>query len=234
MRKWWIITGLMVLALACTNEIDFESLKPEVPVEPELVECTPSRVYFRKDIQPIIESHCAVPGCHDAGTPAGNLNLSSYDAMINAVFNGEKLIIPGDRDNSLLYKAVMPLNLLFMPPPRSHQLTDKMRSDIGKWIDQGAIDDNCRTSCDDREPKFQATIKPIIDKYCTGCHYEKYPFGGVKLFNYNEIVNVAKTGALVNSLRGENNVLRMPLGNIVPECEIKLIEQWIANGMQRD
>jgi uncharacterized membrane protein len=234
MRKWWIITSLMVLVLACTNEIDFESIKPEKPVEPELAVCTPNRVYFRKDILPVIESHCAVPGCHDAGTPAANINLSSYDAIMKTVFEGSLVVLPGDKENSLLYKAVMPLNLLFMPPPRSHQLTDKMRSDIGKWIDQGAVDDNCQASCLDKEPTFQATIKPIIDKYCTGCHYEKYPYGDVKLFNYNEIVKVAQSGLLVNSLRGENNVLRMPLGNIMPECEIQLIEQWIARGMLRD
>lgn len=234
MKKWWMIAGLSTMLMACTNEIDFDSIKPEEPEEPELAECTPNRVYFRKDIMPVIESHCAVPGCHDAASPAANINLSSYDAIMNTVFEGEKIVKPGDRDNSLLYRAVVPLNLLFMPPPRSHQLTAKMQNDIGKWIQQGAIDDICKTSCDDREPKFQSTIKPIIDKYCTGCHYEKYPYGDVKLFNYSEIVKVAESGLLVKSMRGQDNVARMPPANIMPDCEIQLIEQWIARGMPRD
>jgi uncharacterized membrane protein len=234
MKKWWMMAGFSLVLTACTNEIDFEQIKPEDPEGPELADCTPNRVYFRKDIAPVIESHCAVPGCHDAASPAAQINLSSYDAIMKSTFEGEPIVKPGDVEGSLLWRSVMPQYFLFMPPPRSHQLTNKMRSDIGKWIQQGAVDDICKTDCSGIQPKWQSVIKPLIDKYCTGCHYEKFPYGGVKLFNYAEVVKVAESGLLVKSMRGQDGVLRMPLANIMPECEIQLIEQWIARGMPRD
>jgi uncharacterized membrane protein len=233
-KIWWVVLGFSSLLLSCTNEIDFDSIKPTEPEEPELAECTPGRVYFRNDIMPILESHCAVPGCHDASTPAAQVNLSSYDAIMKSAIKGDLIVKPGDRDNSLLFQAVQPLYLLFMPPPRSHQMTPKMRSDIGKWIQQGAVDDICRTDCADIEPKFQSVIKPLIDKYCTGCHYDKFPYGGVKLFNYAEIVAVAESGLLVKSMRAQDGVILMPPGSKMPECEIQLIEAWIERGMPRD
>jgi uncharacterized membrane protein len=233
-NKLWVVIVFSSLLLSCTNDIDFETIRPEEPEEPVLVDCNPGRVYFRKDIMPILESHCAVPGCHDAATPAAQVNLSSYDAIMKSSVKGDLIVKPGDRDNSLLFQAVQPLYFLFMPPPRSHQMTPKMRADIGRWIQQGALDDNCRTDCADIEPRFQTVIKPLIDKYCTGCHYDKFPYAGVKLFNYGEIVKVADSGLLIKSMRGEDGVVLMPPGNKMPECEIQLIEQWIARGMPRD
>lgn len=234
MMKWWMVAGMSVWMLSCTNEIDWEQIKPIEPEEPELAECAPNRVYFRKDVMPVLESHCAVPGCHDAVTPAAQVNLSSYDAIMSSVVKGDLIVKPGDRDNSLLYQAVMPQFFLFMPPPRSHQLTAKMRSDIGRWIQQGAVDDICKTDCGDLQPRWQTVVKPIIDKYCTGCHYDKFPYGGVKLFNYAEVVKVAESGLLIKSMRGQDNVILMPPGAKMPECEIQLIEQWIAEGMPRN
>lgn len=232
--RWVTSLSIALLLISCTNELDVETLNPPTPVDPELEECISGRVHFFNDVMPIIESHCAVPGCHDASTPAAKINLSTYENIMSATLKGEPIVKPGNRNQSLLYQAVMPEYLLFMPPPRSHQLTVKMRNDIGLWIQQGAIKDICKTECDDREPIYNANIRPIIFKYCTGCHYDKFPQGDIELHSFATIKAVAESGDLIKSMRGQDGVATMPPGNLVPECEIQLVEEWITRGMPRD
>lgn len=229
-----VVIGMSsIFLLGCTNEIDFGPVTPPDPEE-ELPECAPERVHFFNDVMPVLESHCAIPGCHDAESPAAKINLSTYEDIMAATIKGEPIVIPGNRNNSVLFRAVMPEYLLFMPPSRSHQLTPKMRNDIGRWIQQGAVKDGCKTECDDREPVFGTTIRPIISKYCTGCHYDKFPQADIELHSYATIKEIAETGDLIKTMRGEEGVSAMPPGLKMPECEIKLVEEWIARGMPRD
>lgn len=233
-KKCTLICLIGILSIACTNEIDIDTLNPPTPIDTLLSDCTPGRAYFYNDVMPIIESHCAIPGCHDASTPAGQINLATYENIMSATIKGELIVKPGQRNNSILYQAVMPQYLLFMPPSRSHQLTPKMRNDIGLWIQQGAVKDICKTECDEKQPLFNTTVRPIIFKYCTGCHYDKFPQGDIELHSYATIKAVAESGDLIKSMRGLDGVATMPPGNLVPECEIQLVEQWIARGMLRD
>lgn len=232
--RWIAAFFIGLVIISCTNELDIETLNPPTPIDPELEECAPGRVHFFNDVMPVIESHCAIPGCHDAATPAAKVNLSTYEEIMKATIKGEPIVKPGQRNNSILYQAVMPQYLLFMPPSRSHQLTSKMRNDIGLWIQQGAVKDICKTECDEKQPLFNTTVRPIIFKYCTGCHFDKFPQGDIELHSYATIKAVAESGDLIKSMRGQDGVATMPPGNLVPECEIQLVEQWIARGMLRD
>lgn len=85
---------------------------------------------------------CAISGCHSDKDRAGDLNLRSGLAYANLVninstnYPGKVRVVPGDKNNSILYQQLDTKRM-----PRSGVLLDQTIIDqVGKWIDQGAID----------------------------------------------------------------------------------------------
>lgn len=101
---------------------------------------------FRNDIQPIFNSYCNGPGCHDTFEEAGQLNLSegfSYNDLVNITsfgFNPDLLVKPNDPYSSVLLQKVNgnssynPQMPLFAP-----KIHDSLVSKIEIWINQGAL-----------------------------------------------------------------------------------------------
>ena len=93
---------------------------------------TTSEVSFSIDIQPIFNTYCIV--CHGTN---GGLTLTS-DVSWTELISAER-VIPGDHENSLLWKRLVPIGGSLMPqggPP-----IDQVKQDlIALWIDQGALD----------------------------------------------------------------------------------------------
>ncbi len=75
------------------------------------------------DIVPIVESKCAVTGCHVDGFTFGNFTL--YGELKKRVDNGkiQSLVF----DNQL------------MPPASAQQLTEEEKAKIKCWMDDGAL-----------------------------------------------------------------------------------------------
>ena len=65
--KRLVILGLTILSFACTydNAEDLYGIK----------ECPPDGVSFSDTVEPIINTNCAIPGCHVAGSSRQNLTL---------------------------------------------------------------------------------------------------------------------------------------------------------------
>jgi hypothetical protein len=92
---------------------------------------------------------------------------------------------------------------------------------------------NCPTDCDSNQYKFSANIKPMIEKYCVGCHTYPSASGSVELSSHTGVAFVAKNGTLLNSLTHPTNW--MPKGgNKLSDCEIKQFEKWINAGAPND
>jgi len=179
---------------------------------------------FSRDILPVLNSRCASTGCHDAITHEEDYIFSSYTSTLEAV-------TPGNPAESKLYEVIKyKTGEEKMPPLGSPQLTTAEIDSIAAWIRYGALDQNCGEVCDTLNPiTFSATIWPVIQSSCTGCHSGAAPNGGILLTNYNNVATVASSGTLINSLKG-TGITRMPPGLPFSDCRIRQFAIWIQNG----
>lgn len=191
--------------------------------------CNPDTVYFVKDIQPLLSANCAVSGCHDAGTQQDGVNLSSYSGIMNS-----GVIVPGNANASDLYEAIHETDPdKVMPPPPGNPLTQSQKDLIRKWIEQGALNNNCdQGACDTIDVKFATEILPIMNKYCTTCHSGNGASGNVRLSTYNEVRTEALNGKLFGTVAWLDGYNKMPFGatNKIPDCDIKKIKAWVDAG----
>jgi hypothetical protein len=181
------------------------------------------RACYSRDIQPVLTSHCAMTGCHDATSHAEGYGFYSYPSTMNAVN-------PGSYSTSRLYEALISSGEGKMPPASKPQLTSVQIDSIKKWIGYGALNETCTVLCDTISPvTFSITIWPIMQTSCTGCHGGASPSGGVSITGYTDVSALAASGSLMNSLRG-NGVPRMPVGSAFTACRIRQFEIWVNNG----
>jgi hypothetical protein len=183
-----------------------------------------SAICFERDILPIFVTNCAKSGCHDAITAEEELILNSWQGIMSAG------IEPGNPSKSEVFKEIQGK----MGGPKYGNLNSDQKILIQKWIMLGAKNTtNCPTDCDSNQYKFSANIKPMIDKYCVGCHTYPSASGSVELSSHTGVAFVAKNGTLLNSLTHPTNW--MPKGgNKLSDCEIKQFEKWINAGAPND
>ena len=95
-------------------------------------------VSFTNDVQPIFDQYCT--SCHPN---SGNLDLTpgnSYAQLvnINASAYSAKRVIPGDAENSVLYKKIDGSGTFGSNMPLGGNLSAGQISIIKKWIEEGA------------------------------------------------------------------------------------------------
>lgn len=103
---------------------------------------------FAADVQPILTLNCALGGCHQGETPAGNMNLSAGNAYANIVnvaskqIPERKRVLPEDAANSYLYQKITGAEgILGVPMPKGNfPLSSNKIDTIEAWINQGALD----------------------------------------------------------------------------------------------
>ena len=97
------------------------------------------RVGFNRDIRPILADACV--RCHgfDKAERKAELRLDVRESALEER-DGVRAIVPGKPDESELWKRINSKDEdEVMPPPRApHQLTERSRSLLKKWIEQGA------------------------------------------------------------------------------------------------
>ena len=69
----------------------------ELPAESD---CDPDLIYFEKDVLPILQSNCALSGCHDADSREDGFDFSTYESTI------KKGIKPGDPEDSEVFESI--------------------------------------------------------------------------------------------------------------------------------
>lgn len=218
---------LAITMASCQHDpIEVPPVTPPVVLEPR----DSGKVYFVNDVLPVLRSACGVSGCHEGNSPAVFIDLTSYDAVMNSKVLDEHIVNPGKPNDSKLYRVLKGLDFIPMPPLYNFQISDKQKVMIRDWILQGALNNECLPACDSTEFTYFKTIRPLIDKYCTGCHYGNYPNNGQNLEDYTDLQRIALNDTLLFSLRGENGLQRMPKYSDMPNCEIRQIEKWIEAG----
>lgn len=208
-----------------------DTIFPEPP--PVGIPCDPDTFYFQNEILPLLQSSCAMTGCHDPGSAQEGVILNSY---LNVINTGE--VEPFSPLSSKLYEVLIedePEDRM-PPPPRS--LTTQQKQSIYGWIAQGALNNYCEDlDCDSINVTFSQTVWPVIQTRCYGCHSGTNPSGGISLANYNNVKTAgAKPAGTYGSLLGTimwygGNVPMPKNGNQLSDCNIAQIKKWIEDGM---
>ncbi len=218
---------VVVLLSTCEHKPDIvPALKPIVDTTHPVAICSPDTIYFTNTILPLIVSNCAMTGCHDAITHAEGLNLTSYSQII-------KYVSPGNPTGSRLYRNMIGLDDI-MPP--AGPLSQAQLDAFNKWITQGAKNNTCNDGggpCDTMNVSFSASLVPVINNYCKGCHNASTSSGSVNLDNYNGVLTVANNGQLIGGITGKLSAMPK-YGQPLSSCNISKFRQWIKEGAKNN
>jgi hypothetical protein len=221
--------AIMAIFWGCKHEYIYP---PVIPIAPGnsgtmLVDTS---VCFQRDVLPVFISHCAISGCHDAGTGKEGYILDNYQDIVRHD------IRPGNSNGSKLYTIMQSGEMPRYPAP---QVTGTELYNVKHWIDMGAHNDtNCSGNCDTSVYTYSLAIKPILNSYCIGCHSTAAASssgGGFILDTYTGVQAVALNGKLLGSVQHASGYPAMPLGiSKLSDCEITQISEWINAGAQNN
>jgi hypothetical protein len=190
--------------------------------------CSADTVYFVNEIQPIINSSCAMSGCHDAVTRAEGVELTTYAKII-------RYVTPFKTSGSKLYTESLKTDKDRMPPAPMPALTSLQLSKISKWINQGAFNNQCTGGCDTTNFTYSGAVLIMNDTYCKGCHNPASLGGGIDLSTYASLKVQAANGKYLGSIKHGTGFLAMPKGSTkLSDCQIRQVEKWIQAGMQNN
>jgi len=185
--------------------------------------CSPDTVYFVNDILPLITSNCAMSGCHDgSGNSDDARALTSYSGIMSYVR-------PGSASSSRLYSVLLSSGENKMPRPPVPPLTASQDSLIMKWINQGAVNNQC-LACDTTNITFSGSVMPIISSNCMGCHSGSSPSGNTLLTNYTTILAQVNNGKLIGTITYATGFNGMPVAAKLSDCDVSVLTIWVRNG----
>ncbi len=98
---------------------------------------------------------------------------------------------------------------------------------------------NKKSSCKaPEEVSYVKDIAPVIEQKCFMCHapdvYKKKA-SRVRIYDYNNLVSIAKGGRLLGAIKHEPGYIAMPYrkNEKIDECAILLIEKWVESGLKK-
>lgn len=91
-------------------------------------------VSFKNDIQPVFDLKCNYSGCHDDGSRAGGLSLTSWANTTSSM----DIVFPGEPQNSRLIQSIKAGAVYPMPPDGYPPLTTNQIDGITTWVKEGA------------------------------------------------------------------------------------------------
>ncbi len=215
---------ILLLSLnSCKHDIPVSEI--DVPVSGGTQTCSTDTVYFQNKVLPLLNSGCAMSGCHDAITQKDGVNLTSYSKIVST--GGVR---PGDPANSKLYKVLNQSGSDRMPPPPAAAFTQSQKDIIYKWILQGAKNNACN-DCDSTVFSYSGAVAPLMNTYCKGCHNPTSLGGGIDVSTFANVKSIALNGKLMGSITHAAGFIAMPQGSTkLSDCKIEQLRKWIAAG----
>jgi uncharacterized membrane protein len=195
-----------------------------------VVPCDASKVYYSNDIQPLLNSNCAMSGCHDSKTKAEGYDFSNYNATM-------KSVTANNLNSSELYKVIQSKNGSAKMPPKNYPaLSSSQVALISTWIMDGAKNNKCisTATCDTTNILFSTTVNNIISNNCVGCHNASSAAGGVNLSTFSGVNAEATSGKLLNTINYVTGYKPMPPSSQLNNCDRLKIEQWIKKGSKNN
>lgn len=177
-------------------------------------------VCFQEDILPIFVSKCALSACHDPVTKKEGYDFSNYEGIMRGIEAGHP------------QKSEVHEQIAFgqMPPKGSLSLTKLEKNQIKNWIRLGAPNNSNCKPCDTTFT-YKDRIRPLLDKWCVGCHQGIVAGGGYDLSTYTNVKLTVSNGKLLGSIKHSNGFKAMPQNSAkLSDCDIKAVEDWISAG----
>src|SRR5690606_38423521 len=115
-RKYLGLAVALSLLFACNSENE-EDLTPD---DDDI--CMDNNATLSGSISTIINTNCAIPGCHVSGTGRANFTIK------------ENIIQHASQIRTFTQNGIMP------PPPSGRTLTAQQKQDIFCWVENGAQD----------------------------------------------------------------------------------------------
>ena len=220
-----VILVVSFLMVTCKHELPDNGNTGGIVTPPtQTGNCSTDSIYFVNDIQPLINSNCATSGCHDATTRAEGVELTSYSKIRNYV-------VPFNAAASKIYKESIKTNNDRMPPPPMPALTAGQLAKLVKWINQGALNNQCTGGCDTTLFTYAAAVMPLMNNYCKGCHNPLSLGGNIDLSTYATVKTQALNGKLMGSIQHSAGFSAMPKGGSkFLDCQITQVQKWITAG----
>jgi hypothetical protein len=129
MTTRYLINAVVVVAFA--GIVFFSSCKD---TGTELTDIPSSNVSYSQHIQPLFYKYCTSSKCHDDGTMAGGLSLTTWASTTASYL----VVAPGLPANSKLYIVVSGQSATPMPPLGYPALNSNQVTGIKTWIKEGA------------------------------------------------------------------------------------------------
>lgn len=183
-------------------------------------------ICFQNEIFPIINSNCAMSGCHDPITKAKGYDFSTYSGIMEAV-------MPGSPDKSKLYTSLGNGGEESMPPPPANPLTSEQINLIGQWIIEGAgynVDCGTYVPCDTTNVTYSITIAGIIVTNCLGCHSSGGTGAGIILNTWAQVSDQVNNGRFLCAVNW-TGCSNMPKNAAkLSTCDLLKIQIWADGG----
>src|SRR5438876_107051 len=114
--------------------VSFALIAAKLPADEPAAPITPEQErLFEEKVRPLLSANCFE--CHGPKKQESGLRLDSRAAVIEGGDSGERAIVPGDPDRSLLIKAVNHVGDYHMPPKR--KLADDEIAALIDWVKAG-------------------------------------------------------------------------------------------------
>ena len=114
--------------------------------------------FFEEQVRPVLVAKCV--DCHGPKKQESGLRLDSRQAMIDGGDSGERAVVPGEPDRSLLVKAINHLGDFHMPP--ESKLPDEQIAVLTDWIRQGLP---WPQSSEAVQPQLEAADRAELDRH---------------------------------------------------------------------
>ena len=212
------VTAIMTIVVACHHQPDIIEPNPNgngnipdtiIVINPD--PCSPDTAYYQNTILPLVNSNCAMSGCHDSNGTGEADPYTTYSQ------------IRSNRNDMLeqMQQGTMP------PQSSGITLTADQIAQFQLWIQQGAQYNSCQEDCDSTQGSFATNVLPLMTQFCVGCHGSNSP----SLETYAEISDAAANPSFMNALHGINGAAIMPQNTTgLPDCYIQQIQNWIDAG----
>lgn len=171
-------------------------------------------VSFTRDIAPFMANLCG--GCHSRQQMNGGLCLETFYDMMKGGDSG-RVVLPGNRDGSRLYRLVGGLENPRMPQGQA-RITRKNYDDLTKWFDEGCVYDG-------EDPKtplrqfVRSEAEMEADRFASLSEEEMNAF---RIERTDGQLKRALPNDASNSLKGEQFYL---VGNVGAE-RLRQVDEW--------
>ncbi|MBL7962311.1 MAG: hypothetical protein JNM31_00575 [Flavobacteriales bacterium] len=190
--------------------------------------CDPNTVYFQQQVLPLLISNCAIPGCHNTATDDNDwIEITSFTSLMNS-----GIVSPGNPWDSDMIEVVMETDPdKVMPRPPMPPLSPAQIQLLITWIQQGAQNNSCVSGCDTTNVTYSASIVPLVNAKCKGCHSGSTPQASLDLTQWSVMNTIALNGRLAGAVQHQAPYAAMPpSGGMLPQCDIDKFLIWIQDG----